>query len=75
MRLERPCHCGRALKGAALDKFDENVPAEMKQCVFCWNALNDPRYQRLWGIGVESEDGKVDLAALAPKSGPCSGCG
>jgi len=72
--VKRPCYCGRALKDAPLDKFDDSVPDEQKQCVFCWNALNDPAYQRLWGITPEGEEGKVDLAALAPKSGPCAGC-
>jgi hypothetical protein len=57
--------CGRALKGVPLDKFDDSVPLEQKQCVACWNALNDPAYQRLWGIAVDADGEKIDRAALA----------
>jgi len=68
-------YCGRALKDQPLDKLDDSVPREKKQCVACWLALNDPEYQRLWGIPASSEgDGKVDLAALTPKNGPCGAC-
>ncbi len=73
--MKRPCHCGRALYKVPLDKFDDSVPAEQKQCVFCWNALNDPDYQRLWGIKPDGEmGGKVDIQALPKKSGPCGAC-
>lgn len=64
MTLERPCHCGRALKGVPLDKFDDSVPPERKQCVICWLSLNDPAYQKLWGLESGDEGGKVDAAAL-----------
>jgi len=59
--MKRPCYCGRAIKGAPLDKFDDSVPEVQKQCVTCWNALNDPFYQRLWGIA-----GK-DVVPLTPE--------
>jgi len=64
--------CGRALKGAPLDKFDDSVPPEKKQCVQCWNALNSPVHQRLWGIPVDAE-GQVILDALPPRTGNCCG--
>lgn len=40
MTRKRPCHCGKAATGAYT--FD--------QCRRCWLALNDRRYQRLWGL-------------------------
>jgi len=69
--MKRPCHCGRALQGVPLDKFDDSVPPEQKQCVACWLSLNDPAYQRLWGLAGDDDGGKVDVAALPKKSGPC----
>jgi len=72
--MKRPCYCGRALKGVPLDKFNETVPADQKQCVFCWNALNDPYYQRLWKIKDENTVPLTpeQIAAL-PKGGNCCG--
>jgi len=69
--MRRPCHCNRALKGFPLDKFDDSVPDEQKQCVFCWLALNDPAYRRLWGLDGDDDGGKVDVAALPKKTGSC----
>lgn len=78
--MTRPCLCGRALKGEALDKFDDTVPADKKQCVFCWNALNDPAYQRLWGLDEFGEAltalasaPKLQLALLAQAPRSCCG--
>ena len=50
MSFERYCFCGNAVKGAVLDKFDDSVPEEKKQCVPCWNALNSEAHQKLWRL-------------------------
>lgn len=72
MKWERPCHCGRAVEGSDLDKFDESVPKDRKQCVFCWNALNSPEHRRLWGIDASAApEPKVDIAKLPKTSRPC----
>ena len=63
--------CGRAIKDSANDKFDDSVPPEKKQCPMCWNALNDPAYQRLWGLDGDDDGGRVDVAALPKKTGNC----
>ncbi len=59
-------YCGRA------EKVPDGTPCDKeKYCPFCWNALNDPQYQRLWGLTSDDNGGKVDVAALPKKSGNC----
>lgn len=74
--MKRPCYCGRALKDVPLDKFDGAVPPHQKQCVFCWNALNDPEYQRLWRIHPEELRPltRAEIKALPKSDKPCGAC-
>jgi len=67
--MKRPCFWGQAVKGTPRDKSDES------QCGMCWNAINDPEYQKLWGLdenGEKSGDppkvNKVGIAALPRRS-------
>lgn len=71
--MKRPCRCNRAIAGAPLDKFDDSVPAEQKQCVFCWNALNSLEYRKLWGLQDDGEPLTMDAVRKLPNRGCCPG--
>lgn len=69
--MKRPTSCGqngqpceRAIQGSDLDKFDDSVPPELKQCVPCWNALNSPEHRRLWGLDEPGELQPQSIVAL-----------